>query len=145
MKKKIKLLILPIILTILFLIIYFFIYPMVKSKKAIETIFSNFETGLTNLKIEYQKEEVDAKEFGAAKAYSYVSNDKILKIYVYRKNSHKFKEGLKQGYIIGKNKTLKLYGIFTNNCVLFLQSGYPSDAQILSLFTALSEDYYNNI
>lgn len=146
MKRQIKKFIIPTIVIGLFIIIYFFIYPIYKLDKATKTIFKDFENGLTNFKVEYKKEELDASEYGAKKAYSYTANEKLLMLYVFPKNSSKFNEGLKNGYIVSKkNDKSKLYGIFLNNCVLLIESEYPNNEQVLSLFNSLSEEYNSNL
>ena len=146
MKKIIKNLIIPIIIVLLFAIVYFIIIPNYKSSKASEEIFNEFEVGLTNLKIEYSKEQVNANEFGAKKAYSYNTNEKLMTLYIFNKNSKDYQEGLKNGYITSKDfEETKLYGIFMNNCVLFIESDYPSNEEVVKLFTSLSENYIDEI
>lgn len=146
MKKIVKKLIIPIIIVVLFAAAYFFIYPIFKLNNAVNNIFQNFENGLTNLNIEYQKEALDSTIFGAKKAYSYTADEKVLKLYVFPLNSSQYKEGEKNGYIASKdNEDIQLYGIFYNNCVLLIESDYPNNEQILTLFNSLSSDYLHSL
>lgn len=147
---QIKKFIIPIILILIFIIIYFIVMPIIKSKKASdkasEDIFKNFENGLTNLEIAYQKTELDAEEFGAKKAYSYVANEKIVMLYIYKKNSKIYKQGEENGFITSsKTPESSLYGIFMNNCVLLIEEDFPNSEQVLSLFSSLSEAYSDKI
>ena len=146
MKKIIKNLIIPFIIVLLFAIVYFIIIPNYKSSKASKEIFNEFEVGLTNLKIEYQKEEINASEFGAKKAYSYVANEKLMMLYIFDKNSKDYQEGSKNGFITSKeNEESKLYGVFMNNCVLVIESEYPNNVEVLNLFITLSTNYNSAI
>lgn len=146
MKKTIKKLILPIILIVLFVIIYFLVFPEIKQRNASKEIFDSFRNGLTSLNIEYVEVEINAEEYGAKKAYSYTSNEKLVMLYVYGKNSKIYNQGIIDNYISSnKNEESKLYGVFLNNCVLFMESGFPNDEQVLNLFTSLSKTYYESI
>lgn len=143
---QIKKFIIPIILVLIFIVIYFVIIPIIKSKKATNDIFKNFENGLTNLGIVYQKEKLDAKEYGAKKAYSYKANDKVAMIYIYKKNTKAYKNGEINGFIpSNKIPESSLYGIFMNSCVLFIEEDFPNSEQIINLFSSLSKDYFDKI
>ena len=142
MKKQIKNLIIPCIIVLLFAIVYLIIMPKIRYQKALNNIFTNFEKGLNNLEIEYEKTELDASFFGAEKAYSYISNEKKIMLYVYSNNSKYYKQGLNDGFVISKNNDeSKLYGVVTNNCILYMESEFPKDTEVLELFQNLSKEY----
>ena len=142
MKKKIKKFIIPIIIVLVFSIVYLFVIPTIKKKNATNNLFKSFEEGITKLEIKYEKKELDASVFGANKAYSYTSNEKTIMLYVYNTNSNYYKQGLKNGYIDSKNNDeSKLYGVMANNCVLYMESEFPHDTDVLELFQNLSKEY----
>lgn len=146
MKKYLNKLLVPIIIIFLFAIIYLVIIPLYLSSKAKKDIFKNFEQELNDLKIEYQKEDTNYKEFGANLAYKYVSNNKTVALYIFNKNSSEYNQGIKDGYITSNiNEETKLYGVFINNCVLFMESEFPNDTEILNIFISLSKEYIKNL
>ncbi len=146
MKKLLNKLFIPIIIIVLFTICYFIIGPIYISYKAQKDIYNDFEKGLKDLKIEYNKTNVNYKEFGALQAYKYTANDRSIVLYIYDRDSEDFIKGSKEGYIISsENEETKLYGVFENNCVLFMEAEFPNDTEVLNLFISLSEKYIKNI
>lgn len=142
MKKKIKNLIIPCIIVFLFAIVYLIIMPKMRYQKALNNIFTKFEEGLTNPEIDYEKTEVDAAFFGAKRAYSYTSNEKTIMLYVYSNNSKYYNQGLKDGFVKSKNNDeSRLYGVMNNNCILYMESEFPKDTEVLELFQNLSKEY----
>lgn len=138
---KIKNFIIPLIIIGIFSIIYFLVIPSIEHKKLSKKFIESFENSLNNLNINYKKEELDAKEYGAIMAYSYIADDKKIMLYVYNKNNNKYKKGKKDGFIVSsKNADFRLYGIFMNNTVLYMEEGFPNDDEILKIFTELSEN-----
>lgn len=138
---KIKNLIIPLIVVVIFSIIYFLIIPSMQYKKLSKKFIESFENRLYNLGIVVKKEKLDAKEYGASMAYSYTSDDKKMMLYVYDKNNKKYKNGQKDGFIVSsKDADFKLYGIFMNNVVLYLESEFPSSDEILKLLEELSQN-----
>lgn len=146
MKRMLKNLIIPCIIILIFSVVYFLIIPNVKKSDETKKIFNDFEKGMSNLNIEYEKNSIDASIFGANKAYSYTSNEKTVKLYVYSNNSKEYEQGLIDGYIVSKDdEESKLYGIIVNNCVLYMESGFPNDIEVLNLFQNLSKEYFDSL
>ena len=142
MKKMIKNLIIPCIIVFLFAIVYLIIIPKMRYQNALNNIFTKFEEGLTNLEINYEKIEVDSTIFGAKRAYSYTSNEKTIMLYVYSNNSKYYNQGLKDGFVKSQNNDdSRLYGVMNNNCILYMESEFPKDIEVLELFQNLSKEY----
>lgn len=144
MKKMLKKLIIPCIIVLIFSLIYFLIIPVFNKNNETNKLFSNFENGLKKLDIEYEKNNIDASIFGANKAYSYTSGDKTIKLYTYSIDSKDYKQGLVDGYIISNiDEDTKLYGAMANNCILYMESEFPHDVEVLELFQNLSKEYFD--
>ena len=138
---KIKNIIIPIVVILIFSIVYFLVIPRIQYKNLAKKVLESFETSLINLGISAEKDILEAKEYGAFLAYSYIVDDKKVKVYIYNKNSNKFKQGQQDGFIeSSKDKNFKLYGIFRNNCVLYMEEGFSNDDEVLNVFLELSEN-----
>ena len=128
MNKTIKIIIIPIIVIILFSFVYFIIIPRLNKKDFKDTLFKDFEQGLANLGISYTRNNVDASEYGAVMAYTYMAEDKYIGLYYFGENSSEYNDGELNGYIPSKiNGESYLYGVFKNNCVLFMEIEHTLD------------------
>ncbi len=133
--KKIKNIIIVALIIVLIVIGYFVVTKYFSKTNREDEIFSSFESGLTGLGITYTRSDVDASEYGAKKAYSYVANEKTIILYIFDSNSEEYKQGELNNFIQSKkNEESKLYGVFRNNCVLYMESEFPNDSEVLTLF-----------
>ena len=63
-------------------------------------------------------------------------------LYVYSNNSKYYNQGLKEGFVKSKNNDeSRLYGVMNNNCILYMESEFPKDTEVLELFQNLSKEY----
>ena len=133
--KKSKNLIIIVLVLALITVGYFVITKYFSKDNRDEKIYSSFESGLNSLGITYTRSDVDASEYGAKKAYSYVANEKTIILYIFDSKSEEYKQGELNNFIQSKNnEEAKLYGVFKNDCVLYMESEFPNDSDVLTLF-----------
>ena len=146
MVRILKKLIVPSIIVLLFAFAYFIIIPYMQRRAIKENVFKSFEQKMTSLNIKYQKKQIDADEFGAWSAYSYVVGDKRVDLYVFNKDSKKYKSALKNHTIVSsKDSEKQLNGIFVGYCAIYVDNDFPNESEILNSFIVIATDYENKL
>lgn len=155
MIRILKKLVIPTIIVILFAFAYLVVVPYIQRRNLKEQVFNDFEKELSNLNYTYTKEKIDAKEFGAWKAYSYLNGGKIVRLYVFNKDSREYDSALENGMVKSlTNDENYLYGIFYGHCCLYISvdvavepvvDDTEFDEKLLNAFATIASKYENSL